>query len=212
MPNRAARSLVTRRSDSIGVVIAEPAGLLFSDPFFPRLLRGISAALSARDLQLVLLMPSSPAETHRTADYLAAGHVDGALLVSLHDDDPLPLADGRGAHPDGRLAAAAPADVGQLRRRRQPWRRAQRGRPPHRPRPTRSSRPSPVRPTWPRASTGSPATATRSSTPASGRTPHSRSSATSPRPAAHPRWNGYSPPARTSTPSSPPRTSWPQGR
>jgi DNA-binding LacI/PurR family transcriptional regulator len=90
VPNRAARSLVTRRSGSVGVVIAEPAGRLFSDPFFPRLLRGISAGLAARDLQLVLLMPSSPGETHRTADYLTAGHVDGALLVSLHGDDPLP--------------------------------------------------------------------------------------------------------------------------
>src|SRR3954454_8027701 len=90
VPNRAARSLVTRRSGSIGVVITEPTGRLFSDPFFPRLLRGISQALSARDLQLVLLMPASPAETERTADYLAAGHVDGALLVSLHGDDPLP--------------------------------------------------------------------------------------------------------------------------
>ncbi|HLO35490.1 MAG TPA: LacI family DNA-binding transcriptional regulator [Candidatus Deferrimicrobium sp.] len=90
VPNRAARSLVTKRSGSIGVVITEPSGRLFSDPFFPRLLRGISAALSAKDLQLVLLMPASPADTERTADYLAAGHVDGALLVSLHGDDPLP--------------------------------------------------------------------------------------------------------------------------
>jgi DNA-binding LacI/PurR family transcriptional regulator len=89
VPNRAARSLVTRRSDSIGVVIAEPSGRLFTDPFFPRVLRGISSYLSSRDLQLVLLMPAA-GETHRTADYLAAGHVDGALLVSLHDDDPLP--------------------------------------------------------------------------------------------------------------------------
>jgi DNA-binding LacI/PurR family transcriptional regulator len=90
VPNRAARSLVTRKSGSIGVVISEPTGRVFSDPFFPRLLRGISAALSAKDLQLVLLMPASPADTERTADYLAAGHVDGALLVSLHGDDPLP--------------------------------------------------------------------------------------------------------------------------
>jgi len=90
VPNRAARSLVTRRSNSIGVVITEPAGRLFSDPFFPRLLRGISASLSARDVQLVLLMPASPADSQRTSDYLAAGHVDGALLVSLHGDDPLP--------------------------------------------------------------------------------------------------------------------------
>ena len=89
VPNRAARSLVTRRSDSIGVVIAEPSGRLFTDPFFPRVLRGISAHLASRQLQLVLLMPAA-GETNATADYLAAGHVDGALLVSLHDDDPLP--------------------------------------------------------------------------------------------------------------------------
>ena len=90
VPNRAARSLVTRRSGSIGVVITEPTGRLFSDPFFPRLLRGISASLAARDIQLVLLMPASLADSQRTSDYLAAGHVDGALLVSLHGDDPLP--------------------------------------------------------------------------------------------------------------------------
>jgi DNA-binding LacI/PurR family transcriptional regulator len=90
VPNRAARSLVTRRNDSVAVVITEPTGRVFSDPFFPRLLRGISTALSAKDIQLVLLMPASPADTERAAQYLAAGHVDGALLVSLHGDDPLP--------------------------------------------------------------------------------------------------------------------------
>ena len=89
-PNRAARSLVTRRSDSIAVVITQPTGQVFSDPFFPRLLRGISSALAARDRQLILLMPESPADERRVGDYLTAGHVDGALLVSLHEDDPLP--------------------------------------------------------------------------------------------------------------------------
>ena len=90
IPNRAARSLVTRRSDSIAVVITEPTGRLFSDPFFPRLLRGISSELAARDRQLILLMPDTFADESRTAEYLTAGHVDGALLVSLHADDPLP--------------------------------------------------------------------------------------------------------------------------
>jgi len=90
VPNPAARSLATRRSDYIGVVIPEPTSLLFGDPFFPRLLRGIGAALSSRDLQLVLLMPQSPREESRVERYLTAGHVDGALLVSLHGDDPLP--------------------------------------------------------------------------------------------------------------------------
>ena len=90
VPNRAARSLVTRRSDSIAVIITEPTGRLFSDPFFPRLLRGVSSELAARDRQLILLMPDSIAEESRTAEYLTAGHVDGVLLVSLHADDPLP--------------------------------------------------------------------------------------------------------------------------
>ena len=92
VPNPAARSLVTRRSQSIGLVIAEPAGRVFEDPFFPRLLRGIGAALSSRDLQLVLLMPQSSGEEARTERYLTAGHVDGALLASLHGNDPLPRA------------------------------------------------------------------------------------------------------------------------
>jgi len=90
-PNRAARSLVTRRSDSIAVVITEPTGRLFSDPFFPRLVRGVSSELASRDLQLVLLMPD-PSEQERTIRYLTGGHVDGALLVSLHGDDPTPIA------------------------------------------------------------------------------------------------------------------------
>ena len=97
VPNPAARSLVTRRSQSIALVIAEPAGRLFEDPFFPRLLRGIGASLSSRELQLVLLMPQSPQEESRAERYLSAGHVDGALLASLHGEDPLPAAlTGRG--------------------------------------------------------------------------------------------------------------------
>ena len=62
VPNRAARSLVTRRSESIAVVITEPADRLFSDPFFPRVIRGISTGLASRDLQLVLLMPDDAEE------------------------------------------------------------------------------------------------------------------------------------------------------
>lgn len=89
-PNRAARSLVTRRSDSIAVVIPEPTAQVFGDPFFPRLLRGISDALAEEEMQLVLLMPQGRADELRVERYLAAGHTDGVLLVSLHGSDPLP--------------------------------------------------------------------------------------------------------------------------
>jgi DNA-binding LacI/PurR family transcriptional regulator len=90
VPNAAARSLATRRSDSVGLVIPEPTSRLFNDPFFPRLLRGISAELSNSGLALVFLMPQSPSEEGRIERYLAAGHVDGVLLASHHLDDPLP--------------------------------------------------------------------------------------------------------------------------
>jgi DNA-binding LacI/PurR family transcriptional regulator len=90
VPNWAARSLVTRRNDSIGVVIAEPTGRIFGDPFFAEVLRGISAGLAARQLQLVLVMLQSPEEERRAERYLTRGHVDGVILFSLHGDDPLP--------------------------------------------------------------------------------------------------------------------------
>jgi DNA-binding LacI/PurR family transcriptional regulator len=90
VPNRAARSLVTGRSDSVALVIPEPTTRLFGEPFWPRLVRGIAEALSLHDLQLVLLLPQGAVDERRVARYLEAGHVDGALLVSLHGDDPLP--------------------------------------------------------------------------------------------------------------------------
>jgi len=90
VPNRAARSLVTRRSDSVAVVIPEPTTQLFGDPFFPRVLRGISESLGREGMQLVLLMPQAPSDEVRVERYLEAGHVDGVLLISLHGADPLP--------------------------------------------------------------------------------------------------------------------------
>jgi DNA-binding LacI/PurR family transcriptional regulator len=90
VPNRVSRSLVTRRIDSIGVVIAEPTGRIFGDPFFAEVLRGISAGLAARQLQLVLVISQSPEEERRAARYLTGGHVEGVILFSLHGDDALP--------------------------------------------------------------------------------------------------------------------------
>jgi DNA-binding LacI/PurR family transcriptional regulator len=72
------------------VVISEPTGRIFGDPFFSEILRGIGAGLAARQLQLALLMPHSAEEERRLEQYLAGGHVDGAIIVSLHGEDPLP--------------------------------------------------------------------------------------------------------------------------
>jgi DNA-binding LacI/PurR family transcriptional regulator len=90
VPNQAARSLVTRRHDAVAVVIAEPETRVFADPFFAVQLRGISKELTAHDSQLVLLLTEGREDHTRVGRYLAGGHVDGALVFSLHLDDPLP--------------------------------------------------------------------------------------------------------------------------
>ncbi|AWE53404.1 MULTISPECIES: LacI family DNA-binding transcriptional regulator [Streptomyces] len=90
VPNQAARSLVTRRHDAVAVIVAEPETRVFADPFFALQLRGISKELTAHDNQLVLLLTEGRDDHARVARYLAGGHVDGALVFSLHLDDPLP--------------------------------------------------------------------------------------------------------------------------
>jgi DNA-binding LacI/PurR family transcriptional regulator len=88
-PNRAARSLVTRRTDSIALVVPEPDERVLTDPYFAGTLQGISAALEETSLQLVMLIARPGEASQRTARYLANRHVDGAVIVSHHRDDAL---------------------------------------------------------------------------------------------------------------------------
>jgi DNA-binding LacI/PurR family transcriptional regulator len=90
VPNRAARALVTQRTDSVALVVSESGERLFGEPFFAGIVRGISSGLAATNLQLWLAMAQSPAERERVEHHLTAQHVDGVLLLSLHDADPLP--------------------------------------------------------------------------------------------------------------------------
>ncbi|GAB2591300.1 LacI family DNA-binding transcriptional regulator [Streptomyces capparidis] len=88
--NRVARSLATRRTGSIALVVSEPGNLVLSDPFFARILRGIHRGLAKSNLQLVLLMSSEEEDEGSLARYVCGGHVDGALVASMHGEDRLP--------------------------------------------------------------------------------------------------------------------------
>jgi DNA-binding LacI/PurR family transcriptional regulator len=90
VPNRAARSLVTRRADSVALVVSEPHTRFFSEPFFAGMVRGVSAALAETGVQLLLLIAHDLPDRGRLERYVVGGHVDGVLLASLHGDDPLP--------------------------------------------------------------------------------------------------------------------------
>jgi len=89
VPNQAARSLVTRRTDAVALVIAESEERVFGEPFFAGVVRGIGGALAEAGKQLVLLLAPAGRAGH-IDEYLTLQHVDGVLLLSLHDDDKLP--------------------------------------------------------------------------------------------------------------------------
>jgi DNA-binding LacI/PurR family transcriptional regulator len=90
VPNAAARSLVTRRTDTIALVVCEPGARFFSDPFFAAVIRGVGAVAAEVDRTLLLLVLQDEAERERARRYLRPEHVDGALLMSLHGDAWLP--------------------------------------------------------------------------------------------------------------------------
>jgi len=96
VPNQTARALVRKRTDTVAfvVVVTEEHGF-WADPFYSPLVRGAQAALAQEGVQLLLAIAHSQQERERLSDFLTGRHIDGVLLSSLHDDDPLP----------GRLAA-----------------------------------------------------------------------------------------------------------
>ena len=99
VPNLAARSLVTRRTGAVIVVVsgAEEAAadgrvsVDFADPFFGRVVGGMLRALRPRDVDPILMLAETEADrVPRHLCALSNGNADGALLVSTHADDPLP--------------------------------------------------------------------------------------------------------------------------
>ncbi|MFE1644544.1 LacI family DNA-binding transcriptional regulator [Microbacterium sp. P01] len=87
--NHHARSLATGRAGSLAFLLTEPQHLLFNDPTFALLLRGASEALAQRSMTLVLLVADTAAERANIEHYVRAGHVDGVLLISSHESNPL---------------------------------------------------------------------------------------------------------------------------
>ncbi len=91
VPNQAARTLVTRRTGTVALVIAESEERIFGEPFFAGVVRGISNALNDASRQLVLSLVQGDDQATRLGAYLGRQHVDGVLLLSLHDDGAFPV-------------------------------------------------------------------------------------------------------------------------
>lgn len=86
VPNRAARSLASRQTHAIALVVPEDTTRFFGDPFFAAIVSGINARVSRSDYVLNLFIASDdPGD--KTTSYVRSGSVDGAIIVSHHTSD-----------------------------------------------------------------------------------------------------------------------------
>jgi LacI family transcriptional regulator len=80
-PHGAARSLITRRTNTIGVLLPEIYGGYFSE-----LIRGVDCAARAKGLHLLVSSSHGDADEATLALRAMNGRVDGVLVVSPHVD------------------------------------------------------------------------------------------------------------------------------
>src|SRR4051812_38676331 len=86
VPNRAARSLASRKTQVIALVVPESIAKVFADPFFASVVQGVALHLVETDYTLNMVI-ASEANPDKTRRYLLGGNVDGALVVSHHSGD-----------------------------------------------------------------------------------------------------------------------------
>lgn len=90
VPNAAARTLVTRRSDAVAFVVCEPEEKFFSDPFFAAVLKGAHRVVAAHRLQLVFVVVATDEDRDQLERFASGGHLDAAMFVSLHGSEDMP--------------------------------------------------------------------------------------------------------------------------
>ena len=88
-PNAAARNLQTRRSKAIALIVHEPQALFVEDSNIGSILLGSNASLSGAGYQLVSIIIDSERDNERVAEYLRGGFVDGVIVVSAREGDPI---------------------------------------------------------------------------------------------------------------------------
>jgi len=89
-PNAAARSLVSNRSGVIGLVIPSRVHNLFEDPYFARLIQGITFASNGAGVTLSLfLFQTEEEERQLYPRVVESGFLDGVILTATRTGDPL---------------------------------------------------------------------------------------------------------------------------
>jgi LacI family transcriptional regulator len=88
-PNLAARGLASGRTNVIGVVIPAGVAVIFTDPYFPQLLQGISAVCNTHEYSVMLWLAEPEYERRMISRILHNGLVDGVVVASIPMNDPI---------------------------------------------------------------------------------------------------------------------------
>lgn len=89
-PNPAARTLVTQRTRVLGFITPQALPDVFADPYFPALIQGISSTANQYDYALMLWLGEGAEEEERFYYRIRqTGLIDGVVVASVVDDDPL---------------------------------------------------------------------------------------------------------------------------
>jgi LacI family transcriptional regulator len=88
-PNAAARGLAAGRTRVIGLVIPTGVAALFTDPYFPILIQGVSSACNAREHSVMLWLAEPEYERRQIRQIMYSGLVDGVIISSMLLSDSL---------------------------------------------------------------------------------------------------------------------------
>lgn len=86
-PNAAARGLAAGKTRILGLVIPMGVAALFTDPYFPLLIQGISAACNQHDYSTMLWLAEPEYERRTIQQIVSAGLIDGVIVASALADD-----------------------------------------------------------------------------------------------------------------------------
>jgi LacI family transcriptional regulator len=98
-PNLAARGLAAGKTRVLGLVIPMGVGAIFTDPFFPLLIQGVSTTCNELDYSVMLWLDEPEYERRTVRQVLYNGLVDGVIVSSMLMDDPILSALGDGKLP-----------------------------------------------------------------------------------------------------------------
>ncbi|MBI4674568.1 MAG: LacI family DNA-binding transcriptional regulator [Chloroflexi bacterium] len=88
-PNVAARGLAAGKTRILGLVIPMGVSALFSDPYFPQLIQGISAACNQHNYSTMLWLADPEYERRMIQQIVSSGLIEGVIVASALNDDPV---------------------------------------------------------------------------------------------------------------------------